>query len=258
MYKRDMVGRVLAAAIAGILLLPAPGAAQASGRAVSSPTVIRHDPPRPSQAAPPPLEPPPPAAPRDLFRADPNTYAPRYDRPSTPSRRQRRFPGGYGYGYGGYGYAGFGDAYGSSRRSDTYEGARGHVEPTGGLRLQILPGTAEVYIDGLYVGTANDFAFGAGRALESGPHRVEVRANGFETLSFDVRIPDNETVTFRRDLQRPAPSAAVAAARPRTFYVIPRCYAGDTRPRAEQLPTGCRVANLREVPPLVSSATPSR
>jgi hypothetical protein len=39
---------------------------------------------------------------------------------------------------------------------------------------------------------------------------------------------------------------------PKTFYVIPGCYAGDVRPRAEQLPRGCQLALLREVPPVVA------
>jgi len=39
---------------------------------------------------------------------------------------------------------------------------------------------------------------------------------------------------------------------PKTFYVIPGCYAGDVRPRAELLPSGCQLARLREVPPVVA------
>jgi hypothetical protein len=35
----------------------------------------------------------------------------------------------------------------------------------------------------------------------------------------------------------------------KTLYVIPRCYAGDTPPRPEQLPPGCRLDNLRRVEP---------
>ena len=41
---------------------------------------------------------------------------------------------------------------------------------------------------------------------------------------------------------------------PKTFYVIPGCYAGDVRPRAEQLPRGCQLALLREVPPVIAPA----
>ena len=55
-----------------------------------------------------------------------------------------------------------------------------------------------------------------------------------------------------------APPAAVAAAAaapaavpgvPKTFYVIPGCYAGDRRPDPGRLPRGCSAARLRVVPP---------
>ena len=36
---------------------------------------------------------------------------------------------------------------------------------------------------------------------------------------------------------------------PKTFYVIPWCYAGDTPPRADRLPPGCDIANVRAIPP---------
>lgn len=51
--------------------------------------------------------------------------------------------------------------------------------------------------------------------------------------------------------QRTAPRAPAI---PKTFYVIPRCYAGDVRPTADDLPKGCDIANLREVPPVKAPA----
>jgi hypothetical protein len=45
---------------------------------------------------------------------------------------------------------------------------------------------------------------------------------------------------------RLAPLAPVA---PKPFYVIPRCYAGDTPPRENLLPAGCSTANLRTILP---------
>jgi hypothetical protein len=36
---------------------------------------------------------------------------------------------------------------------------------------------------------------------------------------------------------------------PKTFYVIPWCYAGDTPPRADRLPERCEIADLRVMPP---------
>ena len=55
----------------------------------------------------------------------------------------------------------------------------------------------------------------------------------------------------------PAPASAdpprpVVAAKPKTLYVIPRCYAGDRRPLADELPKGCDIGALRVIPPRAS------
>lgn len=47
----------------------------------------------------------------------------------------------------------------------------------------------------------------------------------------------------------PAPYVGGPPGRPKTFYVIPGCYAGDRRPEPESLPPGCRISRLRVVPP---------
>jgi hypothetical protein len=199
-----------------------------------------------------------------VFLAGPRTYAPRYDRQSLRSRNQRFLGGygGYGYGYGvGYGYENPADAYFSSRGRGRSSDDRADIEETGYLRLQIEPVTAEVFVDGLYMGTGRDFnAVNLGRLLEAGPHRVEIRADGFQPVTLDTRILPNEVVTYRRDLQRleSRPSAPSAQAAPRTFYVIPGCYAGDTRPTAQRLPPGCKIASLRTVPPLIGVPTRAR
>ena len=127
----------------------------------------------------------------------------------------------------------------------------GYVQPapprprveTGGLVLQSVPDAAQVYVDGFYVGSGE--AFGSrGRALDlpAGPHRVELRAPGYESLTFSVNVNPYEIVRFAGEMQPltvPPPqrvsSPAVAA---RATYVIPNCYAGD-RPPVRSLPPGC-------------------
>ena len=47
----------------------------------------------------------------------------------------------------------------------------------------------------------------------------------------------------------PAPYVAGMPGRPRTFYMIPGCYAGDRRPEPESLAPGCSISRLRVVPP---------
>ena len=60
---------------------------------------------------------------------------------------------------------------------------------TGSLRLKIKPRQAQVYVDGYLVGDVDSFD-GAFQKLgiESGGHRVELKADGYEPLQFDVLI----------------------------------------------------------------------
>lgn len=45
---------------------------------------------------------------------------------------------------------------------------------------------------------------------------------------------------------------------PKTFYVIPGCYAGDKPPSRDRLPASCDITKLRIIPPVVSSIALSR
>ena len=47
----------------------------------------------------------------------------------------------------------------------------------------------------------------------------------------------------------PPPYVAGTPGRPKTFYVIPGCYAGDRRPDPESLAPGCSLSRLRVIPP---------
>ena len=72
----------------------------------------------------------------------------------------------------------------------------------GGLKLKVQPTSAQVLVDGYYMGTVDDFN-GAFQKMDltSGPHHVEIRAPGFRAITFDVRIEPNDTVTYRGELQ---------------------------------------------------------
>ena len=95
------------------------------------------------------------------------------------------------WGYGGY------DGYGYGAAGGYYEEAA-----RGSLKLKVEPKTAEVYIDGYYMGVVDDFDGTFQKMdLEAGPHRVEIRAIGYQTITFDVRIDPNDTVTYRGELQ---------------------------------------------------------
>jgi hypothetical protein len=176
---------------------------------------------------------PPPRV--DRFFAGPDTYAPWVDDRGRPVYF---FPSGFGY------------------VSDTFvpATARPVMErlPKGYLNLQMQPGNAEVHVDGLYMGSVDDFRrIVPGRPLEAGAHRVEIRAPLHETKTFDVLIPPSQTVTYRTDLEATASRETPVVAAPgvpKTFYVIPGCYAGDKPPRAK-LPRGCERSKLRVIPP---------
>ncbi len=72
----------------------------------------------------------------------------------------------------------------------------------GALKLKVEPKDAEVYVDGYSMGTVDDFDGTFQRmALQVGPHRVEIRAPGYQTITFDVRIEPNDTITYRGQLQ---------------------------------------------------------
>jgi hypothetical protein len=98
--------------------------------------------------------------------------------------------GGYGGGYGG-GY------YGGSGSSSYGQGA------TGSLRLKIEPREAQVYVDGYFVGDVDNFDGLFQRLkIDAGGHRIEIKADGYEPIQFDVLVEPGETVTYKGDLKR--------------------------------------------------------
>jgi hypothetical protein len=97
---------------------------------------------------------------------------------------------GYGYGdpypvYGGGGYDTGGDvSYGS-------------------LKLKVKPGDAQVYVDGYFSGLVDDYdGMFQKLKLDVGTHHIEIRAEGYESLGFDVRIEYDQTVTYKGELQK--------------------------------------------------------
>ena len=72
----------------------------------------------------------------------------------------------------------------------------------GSLRLKASPGTAKVYIDGKQMGTVDDFD-GLTHHLEVavGAHVLELRADGYQTLSTDINVGTG-TTTLRYTLKK--------------------------------------------------------
>jgi hypothetical protein len=111
--------------------------------------------------------------------------------------------GGYGYRGPGYGYVPYGygsPAYGYiAPYGYGYDGYSG--QPYGGVRIDLPQRQAEVYVDDYFVGTVNDFDGALQQAnLEAGPHHIEVRAPGYETITFDVNVEPGRTITYRASM----------------------------------------------------------
>ena len=65
---------------------------------------------------------------------------------------------------------------------------------TGGLQLQVQPAHAEVVVDGCVVGTVDEFDSVLARLrLPEGRHWLDIWAEGYAPLVFEVRIRVGET-----------------------------------------------------------------
>jgi hypothetical protein len=250
-----MTRRVLGALLAAAWLFSVTASAQVALGGGHTPGVTFQRTPEPSP--PPPLS--PPIAPGhsqrghtaalptgDLFLAGPRTYAPRRDHRVGRVRPYQTFAG--------YFPTPYLPAVGGSIVIPESTVLLGVV--SGFLTLQVRPADAQVFVEGFYAGTAGDFS-GQRYALEPGPHRIELRAAGYETVTVDVVVRPGQLTTYARELaklqsEERSPERVVAAARvatPKTIYVIPRCYAGDRPPDARLLPAGCDTGALRVIVP---------
>jgi hypothetical protein len=114
------------------------------------------------------------------------------------------YPGGYyPWGWGGLGFGGW---YGGYYDPWFYDaGPYGYYDEDryeGALRLKVTPRSASVYVDGYFAGEVDDYDGMFQRLhIDPGPHRIEIRQEGYESLFFDVRIQPNRTVTYSGELQ---------------------------------------------------------
>lgn len=106
--------------------------------------------------------------------------------------------GAYGYPYGPYGYPYPGYAYGAWSSA----------------RLEMKPREAQVFVDGYYVGTVNDFD-GVFQRLDipAGQHELTVYMPGFQTWKQSVMFQPGEGYHYKGELQ-PLPPGAPQDPRP--------------------------------------------
>ena len=116
------------------------------------------------------------------------------------------------YGFGGYGLdPGFGvpyygdptDPYSYGESYGTYSSRVYSGEGQGALKLKVKPRNAQVYVDGYLVGTVDQFdGMFQKLTLNGGSHKIEIKADGYETGEFDVLVTPNQTLTFAGDLKK--------------------------------------------------------
>jgi hypothetical protein len=167
----------------------------------------RGDNPAVGRAVPLESSPPPGPAPRGGFESRsrgvyvaPRVYNNYYYYP------RRYYP--YGYGAFGLGYFYY-DPYTWYPPSyypgyyGSYSGGYYDSFNIGQLRLIVSPRSGDVYVDGYFAGRVDDYD-GTFQALklEAGPHHIQIVAQGYAPLDFDVRIDAGRKITYRGSLRR--------------------------------------------------------
>ena len=117
----------------------------------------------------------------------------------------------YPYGYGAFGlgyfyydpYTGYSPSYYPGYYG-SYSG--GYYDPffydVGELRLIVSPRSADVYVDGYFAGRVDDYdGIFQALKLEAGAHHIQIVAQGYSPLDFDVRIEPNRKITYRGTLR---------------------------------------------------------
>ena len=101
----------------------------------------------------------------------------------------------YSYGYPGYAYA-------PSAGYGYYSIVPG--TPYGAVRIVDAPRDAQVFVDGYYAGVEDDYdGVFQHLNLEAGEHRIEIEAQGWPPIGFDVRVVPGETITYHANPGRP-------------------------------------------------------
>jgi hypothetical protein len=67
----------------------------------------------------------------------------------------------------------------------------------------VKPGHAQVFVDGYLVGSVDSFDGVFQRLnVEGGSHRIELRADGYESTQFEVMVIPGETITYKGEMRR--------------------------------------------------------
>lgn len=109
------------------------------------------------------------------------------------------------YYYGAYPYP---YSYYGGYPSPYYYGTPNYVydDTVGDIRTQVKPKDAEIYVDGYYAGTADDFD-GIFQRLhtEAGGHSITIRLDGYRTVTQNVYVSPGSTTDVKLSLEKLAP-----------------------------------------------------
>ncbi|HET9834613.1 MAG TPA: PEGA domain-containing protein [Vicinamibacterales bacterium] len=73
----------------------------------------------------------------------------------------------------------------------------------GGLSFEITPSTAQVFVDGNYVGTVGQFTpTSQPLGVPSGHHRIEVRQTGYRTMTFEVDVVAGQVIPYQGQMEQ--------------------------------------------------------
>jgi len=72
----------------------------------------------------------------------------------------------------------------------------------GGVSFDVTPDSAEIWVDGNYFGTVDQFTPSSQPlGLPAGRHHIELREPGFQVSSFDVDIVAGQVIPFQGQLE---------------------------------------------------------
>jgi len=76
-------------------------------------------------------------------------------------------------------------------------------QDSGGVSFNITPSDAQVYVDGQYAGVVSDFSpTSVPLTLEPGRYHIEIRASGYQTMTFDSDVTRGQVIPYQGSMQR--------------------------------------------------------
>jgi hypothetical protein len=151
-------------------------------------------------------------------------------------------PYGWGYPYG-YGY-GWGYPY-------------GYYDSRGSARIIVKPKQTEVFVDGYFVGVADDFdGVFQGMKLDPGGHEITLYLDGYRTSKHKVMLQDGKTFKLKLDMVKLGDNEPKEA-RPVAPPIPPR-HSGYGRPGRPGPPRGVPADDPDDVTEPPTAAPPDR